>query len=176
MSAIFFVISLSQGSVVSVVLSGGFMLIGVVIIGYSVLTLYTRARVGKPEITVSSRLLCVGEPFSLSYVHTFPQAVRVDEIVVQLVFKETAVYQRGTDTRTVTHEEVIAEFQEPGRHFQPGNLISKSYSLQIPADGMHSLSVRRNKLEWFVRLRMSVPRLPDFVEQIELTVRPELVP
>ncbi len=175
-STVFVVIGLKDENVPFAIFGGLFVLIGVGMVGYGLLSLYTRARIGKPDVNVSSKMLCVGEPFSLSYVHTFQQAVRVDEIVVQLVFKETAVYQRGTDTKTVTHEEIVAEFREPGRHFQAGNLLSNAYSLQIPPDGMHSLDVRRNKLEWFLRLRMSVPRLPDFVEQIPLTVRPELVP
>jgi hypothetical protein len=46
--------------------------------------------------------------------------------------------------------------------------------MQIPPDGMHSLAVRRNTLEWVVRLRATIPRLPDFIEEIQLNVLPEL--
>jgi hypothetical protein len=46
--------------------------------------------------------------------------------------------------------------------------------MTIPADGMHSLDVRRNKLKWIVKIQMKIPRLPDFIEEYELTVLPEM--
>jgi hypothetical protein len=47
--------------------------------------------------------------------------------------------------------------------------------MQIPYNGMHSLEVRRNKLEWFVIFELDIPRLPNFTEQIKLTVLPAYV-
>ena len=129
-------------------------------------------RIGKPEITISEQMLRVGDSFTVNLFHNFKSGIQVDNIRLELVFRETATYQQGTDTRTVTHNHIIAEFEEPGGHIQAGHMLQKSYNLQIPRDGMHTLKVRRNKLEWFVRFSMKVPRLPDFSEEYELEVVP----
>jgi len=169
-----FIVAVSSGETAGILIGGLFVLIGVAFMGYALLNLYTRTRIGKPEIVLSNTTLRVGEKFTMSYLHTFKRAVTIGEIRVQLIFRETATYQQGTDTRTVTHDHMIDERTEPGRSFQAGNLINQTYEFQIPVDGMHNLDVRRNKLQWILIMKMSVPRLPDFVEQIDLTVVPEL--
>ncbi len=174
-SSVFVIIGLTQGNTPFAIFGGVFVLVGVGIMLFAGLSYYTRFRIGKPEITISTQMLRVGEPFTVSYFHNFSHAVNIEGIRVELVFRETATYQRGTDTQTVIHNHMIAEFEEPGGHFQSGHLIQKNYDLQIPSDGMHTLKVRRNKLEWFVRFVMKVPKLPDFTEQFELEVVPVLV-
>jgi hypothetical protein len=174
-SSIFIVLGLTDGNTIPIIFGGAFALIGIGIVSYAALSYYTRFRIGKPEITISEQMLRVGEPFTVSYFHSFNRSANIEGIRVELIFRETATYQRGTDTKTVTHNHMIAEFEEPGGHFQAGHLIQQNYDLQIPPDGMHTLKVRRNKLEWFVRFVMKVPKLPDFVEQFELEVVPVLM-
>ncbi|MCA9934911.1 MAG: hypothetical protein H6662_11065 [Ardenticatenaceae bacterium] len=169
-----FLIALRDGEMTGILIGGLFVAIGVAILGYALLVAYTRARIGKPEILLSNTTLRVGETFTVSYLHTFKRDVTVGEIHLQLIFRETATYQQGTDTRTVTHDHMIDERTEPGGSFQAGSLINQTYEFQIPPDGMHNLDVRRNKLQWILRMKMSVPRLPDFVEQIDLDVVPEM--
>ncbi len=174
-SAIFVFVGLGTEDRTFVIIGSIFVLIGIALTIWGGLSYYTRFRVGKPEITISEQMLRVGQPFTVSYFHSFKSGVQIDGIRLELVFRETATYQQGTDTKTVTHNHIIAEFEEPGGQFQAGHLIQQSYNLQIPPDGMHTLKVRRNKLEWFVRFVMNVPRLPDFVEQFELEVVPVMM-
>ncbi len=174
-STIFVIIGLTQDNIAFAIFGLLFVLVGVGMLIFALFSYYTRFRIGQPEITISEQTLRVGEPFTVSYFHSFNRSVQVDSIRVTLLFKETATYQRGTDTTTVTHDHVITEFEEPGAQFQAGHLIQQSYDFQIPPTGMHTLKVRRNKLEWFIRFQMKVPRLPDLVEQFELDVLPALM-
>lgn len=174
-SSIFLITGIGNGDVVFSIFGGVFVLIGVAMLAWGGMSYYTRFRVGKPEITISEQMLRVGETFTVDIFHSFKSNIQVENIRLQLLFRETATYQQGTDTRTVTHNHVIADFEEPGGHYQSGHLFQQSYSLQIPPDSMHTLKVRRNKLEWFVRFSMKVPRLPDFNEEYELEVVPVMI-
>ena len=174
-SAIFVLVGIGNEDTTFTIFGTVFVLVGLAIFLFGALSYYTRLRIGKPEITISEQMLRVGESFTVNFFHSFKSGVQVESIRLELVFRETATYQQGTDTRTVTHNHIIAEFEEPGGHFQSGHLIQKNYDLQIPPDSMHTLKVRRNKLEWFVRFSMKVPRLPDFSEEYELEVVPVMM-
>lgn len=173
-SSVFLIIGLSQDEIGIAVVGGIFVLIGFLLFLYGLLVIYIRARVGAPEFTISKTTLKVGEPFNISYYHSFKGGVNIKRILVQFYFQETATYQQGTDTRTVRHKELIEEFEEPGGRFNAGTMIQKSYDVRIPPDGMHTLNVRRNQLQWFVKFQMAIPRLPDFVNEYELEVLPAL--
>jgi hypothetical protein len=165
-----------NGELFGVVIALVFLLPGIFILGYAATIYYSRARIGKPEVVISNTNLRVGEQFTVNLMHTFKRQVQIDRLEVQLLFKETATYQQGTDTRTVTHEDVYDNYELPDGQYQAGQLIQETYTMQIPADAMHTLKVRRNQLQWFVRVRASVPKLPDFVDEYELTVLPEMAP
>ncbi len=171
----FFIVMLVAGPDLAGALLGGlFLLVGVAILAAGMFIQFTRMRIGQPQITLSDPVLRVGQTFTASYLHTFPRDVEIGEIYLQLIFRETATYQQGTDTRTVTYDHLIDEHVAPGGTFRAGSFINQSYEFQIPPDGMHNLDVRRNRLQWYLILKMSVPRLPDFVEQLELNVLPEM--
>lgn len=174
-SAVFVLVGIGNDDTPFIIFGAVFVLIGLAILLFGALSYYTRLRIGKPEITISEQMLRVGETFTVNFFHTFKSSVQVESIRLELVFRETATYQQGTDTRTVTHNHIISEFEEPGGHFQGGHFIQKNYDLQIPPDSMHTLKVRRNNLEWFVRFSMKIPRLPDFTEEYELEVVPVMM-
>jgi hypothetical protein len=173
-SFIFVLVGLFNNDLIFISVGSLFVLLGLAIFARGALALYSRYRVGEPKIEISSRLLGIGERFTVSYAHTFARAVKVDKIHLQLIFRETAIYNRGTDTKTVRYDEIIRDFEERGDEFKQGSIINKTYELQIPPYGMHSLIVRRNKLQWFIKFRLDIPKLPDFVEEYELQVLPEI--
>lgn len=173
-SSIFLFVGLTQGDFVFTLIGGLFTLVGVGLLGYSIMVWYTRFRVGQPQINIAKTTLNVGERFNVFIDHQFSRSVDVEDVSVALIFKETATYQQGTDTRTVTHEHVVQEFTEPGRNFRSGQYLQLQYDLQIPYNAMHSLEVRRNKLEWLLRFKLVVPRLPDFNQEYKLTVLAEM--
>lgn len=153
-----------------------FILIGLGMTGFGLMSYYTRFKVGKPEFVLSQTELRVGEEFNFSFQHTFPRSVHINWMKTRLIFRETATYQQGTDTTTVTHDHVMDEYEEPGADFKAGHMIGKAYSFQIPPDAMHTLKVKRNNLQWFLYFEADISSLPNFVEQFELTVLPEMKP
>lgn len=173
-SSIFVGLGFFNNDLIFICVGSLFVLVGLAIFARGALALYSRYRVGEPKIEISSRDLGIGERFTVSYAHTFGKAVDVDKIHLQLIFRETATYHRGTDTKTVRYDEIMKDFEEPGGEFQPGSMINKTCEFQIPPYGMHTLMVRRNRLQWFITFRLEIPKLPDFIEEYELQVLPEI--
>jgi hypothetical protein len=159
---------------VGVLVGGVFFLVGMGFLGYAATAYYGRVRIGSPQLTISNTNLRVGETFNVNLLHTFQRDVQLEKILIQLLFRETATYQQGTDTRTVTHNDIIENYELPGGQYQAGQMIQQAYTMQIPPDGMHTVKVRRNQLQWFVRLEAGIPKLPDYVEEYELAVLPEM--
>ncbi len=150
-----------------------FILIFGGIIAYILYHKRSRAKVGKPTVTLPTTLR-LGEKFEVPYYHTFNQQISCEQFSIQLIFEERATYSQGSDTRTVTHEQVIAESILPARIFQPGDMIADSLAWQIPRDAMHTVKAPRNVLRWLVRLKFVIPKSPDYVDEYEINVLPEI--
>lgn len=153
---------------------GFFILIGVGLLVYAVMGYISGVRLGRPQLELSLQAVSVGETFTVNFFHTFPNAVDVESISIILLFQEKATYQQGTDTRTVTHNHEVQVFEMPAGHFSANSSIHEQYEIQIPPDAMHSLDVRRNKLQWFVQLNMAVANWPDVRQEYEIEVMPQL--
>jgi hypothetical protein len=173
-SAFFIFLGLSESDLWFVLCGGLFVLVGLGMISYALLLMVTQYKIGTPDFHLSQTTLKVGESFSFNFSHTFPRAVTIGEIRTQLIFREKATYQQGTDTKTVTHDYIIATREVPGGQFSAGNVLNQNYTLQIPPDGMHTLKVRRNELTWLVKFEASIANLPNYVKEFELAVLPEI--
>ncbi len=135
-----------------------------------------RLRFPVPQVWVSAHPLRVGEEARWRYVQRFSRPLGPEvEAWMQLVFREEATYQRGTETVTVTHEDVVDEWPLDLTGAQAGE-VELEGRLQIPREGMHTFRARRNRLRWFLRVRAQIPNWPDFQRAYELTVLPEVVP
>lgn len=152
-----------------------FVVVGLVFFIATFRSWYTHYRVGKPEITISKTAVSLGETITVTFLNTFNQSVEFDTLLIKLIFKESATYKQGTNTRTVHHEEVIDEFSKIGSNFTKGSFLSEEVEFTIPQDSMHSLSVNRNKLRWLVEFEMVIPKMANFKESYEITVLPEIV-
>ncbi len=166
--------SSGDAPVVPLIVGGIIGTIGLYMLVKAGLISYSRSRMGVPDIILSKERIAVGEEFTCNFHHTFQNNITIENIIIRFIYKETATYQQGTDTRTVIHEEIEQEFEMPGGDFRPGHMISDVFTLQVPPDGMHTLKVRRNQIQWFIRVEAVIPRLSDFVEEIEVIVLPEL--
>jgi len=100
--------------------------------------------------------------------------IDVTGITFELVAREWVRYRAGTQTRTQTHEEVLDTVELGGRSMQPGSYLQEPFELHLPPRGMHSFSYLNNKLSWWVRVKISMERWPDFVEEYAITVEPRL--
>lgn len=177
----FFGIALLLGGLAFGVFADGGIIFGLLVAGLggwllfaSTRTWWMRRRVGSPELLIDKTELKVGESFSVAFNNTFPRSVSLTTLQIQLLFKESATYQQGTDTRTVHHEEVIDERELPGGQYTAGSFLAESFTLQIPPDAMHTLDAYRNKLRWLVKVKMVIPSLKDYEDEVELLVLPAL--
>lgn len=143
------------------------------LVGYFLYRQASRARFGKPEMTVPQAAR-VGDPVVVQYRHTFNRNVTCDLFSVQLIFEERATYQQGSSTRTVAHEQVLGEVSVPSRSFQAGEMIADTLQWQIPREAMHTLKAPRNILRWLVRIKFVIPKSPDYVDEYEINVLPEI--
>ena len=174
-SSIFVIIGLTTEAGILFTLFGvGFVAIGLALLAYALMAYFARYKVGKPDVKLSQTTLRVGDRFNFTISHTFPRDVELVSLRVKLIFRERATYQQGTDTTTVTHEHVIKSYEEPGGQFRSGQIFAKAYELQIPPEAMHTLKVRRNELTWLLKFEADIPKMPDFLEEFELTVLPEM--
>jgi hypothetical protein len=159
----------------SLLFSVPFMLVGLFVMILGVRPFIARAKVTAPEVAISNTSPAVGEAINFTYRQTFKGAADAKRLQFQLVLRESATYQQGTDTVTVTHEHLVQEFEEPPRRFQAGEALQQNRQFQVPRQGMHSFSATRNKLEWFIRARVAMAGWPDFEEEYPLAVQPRLV-
>lgn len=166
--------AINEEQIFTILISAAFTIGSLWFIVKNLRVMMSRRRVGKPEITLSKTNVRVGDSFTLTFENTFQASVDVSAFTVTLNFRESATYQQGTDTRTVTHNEVIQTFEHPGGNFQAGSRLFESFEMTIPADGMHTVDVNRNKLKWLVRVLLTIPNRPDFMEEYELIVLPEI--
>jgi hypothetical protein len=164
-----------EGGVVPALFGLPFILVGLILLGALSWRTFAGIRLESPSLTLSSSAVHVGETFSAMYDQRFKGGVDVQEIGVELVFRESATYTRGTDTHTDTHEVVLDAVKSPGRTFQPSETFHQTYRFTIPYSGMHSFDAFHNKLQWFIRVHVRVLNWPDLKDEYEFNVLPERV-
>jgi hypothetical protein len=156
-----------------------FVLFGFGMLGWSIWTgLIRTVTVGRyfgpPEIVISDEQLRVGQAFTLRYRQPVRREIQLRRVVIQTILRETAIYRRGTDTYTVTHDRVIEEHVSEGRRLYANDEVTEERRMRIPPDAMHSFDDHHNKLTWYVRVNVDLPTLPDVWEETIFSVEPEL--
>lgn len=152
-----------------------FLLIGLAIGAWSIWQLSVALIVAPAELTLSGDSFKVGEAIQVSYRQQFRRDAEVERIELLLTMKETVHYQRGTETETDIHEEVVDRHVVSGpQSFRSGKRAEGAATLQLPRDGMHTFKASNNKLQWFVKLEMDLQKWADYREERELEVRPVL--
>jgi len=130
-------------------------------------------RIGAPRLSASKTTLRPGEGFLVRYEQKFRTPVDVLDSRVELLFRETATYRRGTNTYTEVHEETPDFFEAPVGHFESGHTTQSEGRMAIPADAMHSFKATNNKLQWLLRVVVNVQGWPDVKDEFELTILAE---
>lgn len=152
-----------------------FVLIGLLLLGFSLAPLMARAKVAAPQALISQHPLRVGEKFTFTFRLRLKQPTEVQRVRLQWVFRETAIYQRGTETYTETYERLVEGEEYPASSVRLGDTLHLERSFQVPVDGMHTFIAPHNKLQWFLKVQAEISRWPDFKEEYEVTVLPEMV-
>ena len=147
---------------------GVFAVVGLVLAVFFVSMLLKALYTPKPTIELSSETV---DPLRATQMRwSFTGSRPLLDLRITLVLREETQYRRGTDTVTDQHqirEVVLYDRPEPARD---GTL-----SLTIPAGLPPSFSTKSNQLVWSLRLRGSVPRLPDVDDEFPLIVRPAIL-
>jgi hypothetical protein len=149
-----------------------FLVIGLIIIGASVIPWIAELRMGKPEISISSGSVRVGDGFSVNFSQTFKKQADVKGIRMALVKQERATYSDGSNFTTVTHEETAAEVAFPARVYEAGELLTFSRGMQIPHDGMHTFHAKYNAIAWLLQVKVDIAGWPDYRQDLEIQVLP----
>jgi hypothetical protein len=150
-----------------------FFAVGIGLLVWSVWPLIVGVKVSRPEVSVSSEAVYPGDTLSFSFRQTFKGAVEMKQASLQLMLRETAIYRRGTDTYTVTHDSVVQRYDLPPRQFQAGETLSDRREWEIPADAMHTFVSPHNRLRWLIVVQVGIGGWPDFKEEYEVRVLPE---
>jgi hypothetical protein len=152
-----------------------FTAVGLGLIAWGLRPAVARMRLGPPDMSISSTRLRVGEEFSVSYGQTWKRATDVNRVLFQLVLRETVRFTQGTETVTETHDKVVQQFELPGRHFGPGEMIKEHLAFRISEPEMHTFTPSDdNRIQWFVKVSVEMAKWPDFTQEYEITVLPEM--
>lgn len=151
-----------------------FIAVGLAIIAYAILPWISAIRVSKPDITVSSASLSLGDSFTIDYSQVFKSRTEVKGVKFSLLQRETVVYQSGDSVVTAHHDETAAEFEYPGQRYEAGDSLVFSRSMEIPRDWMHSFRSTHNSVTWLLQAKVNVAGWPDYREDFEIQVQPFL--
>jgi len=111
----------------------------------------------RPGDTLELEWECSGNP------------ARVTTLTIALEGRESATYTRGTDTTTDTH--VFARLSL-AKLDDAAAILSGRAKLVLPIDTVSTFIASRNKLQWFLIVRGSIPRWPDISDDYNITVLP----
>jgi hypothetical protein len=151
-----------------------FITIGLGMIAFGILPWIAGIRISRPEVTVSSTSLRVGDSFTVGYSQTFKHRTDVRGVRFSLLQRETAMYQSGKSMASVSHDETAAEFEYPGQRYEAGDSLVFSRSMEIPRTGMHTFRSNHNSIVWLLQGRVEIAGWPDYREDFEIQVQPFL--
>ncbi len=145
-----------------------FVLVGV---GLIVATVYTAlaSTNPRPTITLDHGFLSLGMSTRMGWSFTGNDS-RIENLKIILEGRESATYQRGTDTTTDHHTFARSTLIESDN---PIDIRSGQADLKIPADTMHSFDAGRNKIEWRIIVHGVIAKWPDVKEEFVIQVEPK---
>jgi hypothetical protein len=131
-------------------------------------------RVDDPEIIMDKARLQRGDSFRIRYRQRFKRQVALQGITMRLICREWVEYDCGSDsTCHDSYEEIYKELNESATTIEAGQRLKKQASFMIPADAMHNLNERHNRLQWLLTVRIKMNIWPDFYEEYALKFTPE---
>jgi hypothetical protein len=144
-----------------------FVLVGIGVI-FAVIHTFLGLFNPRPEITVSSRSVRLGESLKLSWL-LGGRASSLRKLTITVCGQESATYRRGTSTYTDTndfHELTVCEATD---YF---NIQRGEAEIQIPADTMHSFESEHNRIIWTINVKGDIAMWPDIDNSYPLLVLP----
>ncbi|RMG44575.1 MAG: DUF3592 domain-containing protein [Candidatus Dadabacteria bacterium] len=141
-----------------------FILIFLVVVIYTFLTIFNPV----PELILDKAAFKRGEKVSFSWRFS-GKTEKLSNVIVELLGREEARYQRGTTTYTDVSEffkkrhvvdrlAVLSEFQEA--------------EFNLPERTMHSFNGGNNRIYWVIHIKGEIKKWPDVDEEFEINVLP----
>ncbi len=148
-----------------------FVLVGLgllVAMGYMLLSL------SNPVVRMrfDPRVMALGSPLKVDW-SIDGRAERFERLTVTVQGLERASYTRGTDT--ITDEHLFFEYTlYDAQAMDPRNPLAREgeAQLDLPADAMHSMEARHNKIVWRIKVKGEIPKWPDVNDEYEFAVVP----
>ena len=126
------------------------------------------------ELFVQQWPLRRNETVRVRYVRLIKSSVMVQSISARVECMESATYQQGTDTRTVTETRYTQELESVQQKIDPER-IEADWELAIPADQPPSLEVYRNHIRWSIVVSLTFAGIPADDSTFQLLVGPEVL-
>jgi hypothetical protein len=152
-----------------------------VLIGLGVIAFGIHAFLGlfnpQPILELPRRVVGLGEELSIAWRFSKnPHKVR--SFLIEVLMKESATYQCGTDSVTETDVMLRIEVCRADRSDASGasggdrDIAQTSATITIPADAMHSFEARCNRIHWAIRVHGEIPRWPDINDEYDISITP----
>jgi len=128
---------------------------------------------GAIECTVEPRRLAPSDVLKGTIRFTPKRNAQINGIRWKVTCFESCVSGSGSNRTTHRHE-ILQETEQVAEPTQllAGQLKTCEFSFRLPADAAPSLKFSDNELTWVGELRIDIPRWPDWVQTIPLTVVP----
>ena len=132
--------------------------------------LYTLMAVFNPkvEIALNTGAVSPGESVDIAW-EVKGNARRFRSLKIEVRGRQTAIYQRGTDTITENETFELIPIMESG---QTDEMAFGSAVVTIPEGTMHTFDAKNNKIKWLVVVKGDIPWWPDVKETFEFRVKP----
>jgi len=128
---------------------------------------------GHVDLQWQQETFCRGETVHGRLVIRPKKEIQIQEIAVELEGLERCVSGSGTNRTTHTHTIVtVPRTISPPARLRPHTDHFFDCSIQLPDDAPLSIDLKDNKVLWNRRVRVDLPRWPDWMEESELVVTP----
>lgn len=117
--------------------------------------------------------LAPGQPVRGRLVFTPRRNVPVNAITLQLLGTERVVSGSGSNRRTHTHEfHDDTQTLQPATTLPAGKLHEFRLDVSLPAEAPYSIDLDDNDLVWNAKVRIDIPRWPDWTRDLQIGVVP----
>ena len=152
------------------------LLVPFVVVGVGGIVLFVRAlvlatAVGPSQLEICDHPLRPGGRYDVLLGQGGAGVLRSLELHVEA--EEQATFRQGTDTRTerrVVRTQRVGEWRD--LQLSPGTRFETQFTIEIPADAMHSFASEHNAVNWRIVVRGAFERWPPFVRTFPVVVFP----
>lgn len=131
------------------------------------------SRVGDVELDIPHVQVSPGEPWPLRLHFTPKKTFRINGMTVQVTGTESATSGSGTNSTTYRHTLFDETFQlHPGGMLMAGEEFSEDFLINFPETNAWNLNKSDNKIDWSTKVRIDIPRFPDWKKTVPLQVLP----